>query len=140
MTMGRLNIASMGLWLGALGQALVLFSAGTGRLFSALGFCLLLIPWLIVFTITFCRVPPFGPRPFMRCLTVSLAWYAVASVVAVLTTLVRVAHNSVWSESVISTVLICAGSLSFIPLLKAVFFLRGLNSGTDSPETDDVSD
>src|SRR5437879_214797 len=74
--LGTLSVASWGFAIGVLGQW-----AFYGRLFPRLpGWvveAVLLVPWLIVFTISFCNRPPFGPRPFRRCLLFAMCWYAV---------------------------------------------------------------
>src|SRR5690606_37159557 len=42
----------------------------------------LFIPWLTVFTISFCNRPPFGPRPYRHCLTFATSWYAAVTFLA----------------------------------------------------------
>ena len=79
--MNTLGIASWGFLIGAMGQW-----AFFGRLFPRLPNWLvmgtLLIPWLTVYTISFCNRPPFGPRPFRRCLLFAMGWYAVMTLLA----------------------------------------------------------
>ena len=43
---------------------------------------LVFIPWLTVFTISFCNRPPFGPGPFRRCLIFAMSWYAAMTLIA----------------------------------------------------------
>src|SRR5579864_7185809 len=73
--MGILNIASLGLLIGALGQSLL-----WGNPFPRLPQWIVLIqflpPWLTVYTISFCRQAPFGPRVFRHCLMFAMCWYA----------------------------------------------------------------
>ncbi len=40
------------------------------------------VPWLTVFGISFCHRPPFGPRPFRRCLVFAMSWYTGMTVIA----------------------------------------------------------
>src|ERR1051325_1277205 len=82
--MGTLSIASWGLLIGAMGQA-IFFT----RLFPGLPkwvewvvFCVLYVPWLTVFGISFCKQAPCGPRPFRRCLIFAMCWYAVMTLLA----------------------------------------------------------
>lgn len=79
--MNTLGIASWGFLIGAMGQW-----AFFGTLFPHLSDRLvvgtLLIPWLTVFTISFCNRAPFGPRPFRRCLLFAMVWYAVMTLLA----------------------------------------------------------
>ena len=44
--------------------------------------CVLLLPWLIVNAISFCKIPPCGPRSFRRCLLIVMCWYALVCIVA----------------------------------------------------------
>jgi len=43
---------------------------------------LVFVPWLTVFTISFCNVAPFGPRLFRRCLIFAISWYAAITLIA----------------------------------------------------------
>jgi hypothetical protein len=79
--MGELNIASWALLIGAWGQM-----GFYGLLFPRLPtwaiMAPLYLPWLTVYVISFCRVAPFGPRPFRYCLTFAMCWYAVMTLLA----------------------------------------------------------
>ena len=112
--MGRLNTASQGLFAGALGQCIAY-----GRLFPGppawLMFGLLLLPWLLVFTISFCHAPPFGPRRFRRCLVFAMLYYTAASVVGeALGVILEVPPGAA------ARVLVGLGALSFPVLIREV--------------------
>lgn len=67
-----------------MGQALLfgVFQTTSSRTPSFIIFILLLVPWLTVFTISFCRQPPFGPRLFRHCLVFVMSWYSVMTIIA----------------------------------------------------------
>lgn len=79
--MNRLSIASLGLFIGAIG-----LGAFYGYLFPHLPTWIVtgisLLPCLMVFVISFCKVAPFGPRPFRYCLVFATCWYTVATLLA----------------------------------------------------------
>src|SRR6516164_998942 len=116
--MNRLYVASWGLLLEAAGQA---FLCDTALPFIAswAPFVALLRPWLTVYTISFCRQAPFGPRRLRHRLTFSMCWYATATVLAeVLRFLTRQAPRSHVPSSV-ARVITYAGMLSFIVFVHA---------------------
>jgi hypothetical protein len=78
--MGRLNITSLGLALGSVGQTLLVAPVFTR--FGRLAFAVALVPWLITYTITFCRQPPCGIRAFRKTLWFSLGWHAAVTILA----------------------------------------------------------
>jgi hypothetical protein len=61
--MGTIHMAGYGLLVGAFGQ-IALYQNLFSRLPKWVALCVLLPPWLIVYTISFCRRPPFRPPPF----------------------------------------------------------------------------
>jgi hypothetical protein len=73
--MGRINWVSLLLALGAMGQ-FAFYDALFPRGPAPVMWIALLLPWLTVFTISFCRVPPFGPRRFRHALIFAMVWYA----------------------------------------------------------------
>jgi hypothetical protein len=79
--MNQLSIASWGLFIGASGQGVFY-----GYLFPHLATWIVtgisLLPGLIVFVISFCKVAPFGPRPFRYCLVFAMRWYAAVTLLA----------------------------------------------------------
>jgi hypothetical protein len=76
-----LQIASLGLWVGALGQLAFL-----DRLFphhSSLCTALSLVPWFTIFVVTFCNAPfPCSARAFRYILLFAMCWYASMSLLA----------------------------------------------------------
>ncbi len=73
--MGKLNLASWGLIVGALGQW-----GFYGRLFPRVPnwaiMMALFLPCYALILITFCNSPPFGPCSFRRCLLAGMCSYA----------------------------------------------------------------
>lgn len=69
---GKLNIASCRLFIGAMGQESLY-----GELFphrpDGIVMVPLSLPWLTVFFISFCRMPPFAARPFRDCLIFAMS-------------------------------------------------------------------
>lgn len=121
--MGRISISSLGLWIGAAGQRLLLTAwVPLSRLDIIL--IALFVPWLTVYTISFCKEPPFGPRRFRHCLLFAMGWYTVMTLctetVQVLTHLNR--HNHI--VNVMGQVLTYTGALSFIVFFRACVELR----------------
>ena len=79
--MGKLNVPSFALLIGSMGQMALLapiFPHWPPKFVWAF----LLPPWLIIYTITFCRQPPFGPRGFRRALSLAMYWYGIATMTA----------------------------------------------------------
>jgi len=135
--MGALTKASGGLLIGALGQALAY-----ADLFPHFPFGIIwmvsFIPWLIVFGISFCNRPPFGPRPFRWCLIVAMIWYALASIIVeVLRFFIHVPPRGVdpiVAERVIigARVIMFLGMLSFIVLIRTCITLRRYETKKDA--------
>lgn len=72
--MRAINIASWGFWVGAGGQMAfygMLFPGGPRILMAIVA----LVPWFVLFAVSFCNRPPFGPRPMRHCLTLAVGWY-----------------------------------------------------------------
>jgi hypothetical protein len=121
--MNQLSIASWGLFIGAIGQGVFY-----GYLFPHLSAWIVigisLLPWLIVFFISFCRVAPFGPRPFRYCLVFAMFWYTLVTLLAeTLYLLTRPAASKHFSIIVVR-VPTYLGLLSFIVFVRVVFALR----------------
>ena len=121
--MNQLSIASWGLFIGAIGQG-----AFYGYLFPHLPTWIVtgvsLLPWLIVFVISFCRVAPFGPRPFRYCLVFVMCWYTVVTLLAeTLYVLTRPAASKQFSI-IVARVPTYLGLLSFIVFVRVVSALR----------------
>lgn len=123
--MGTLNLASWGLLVGAIGQAafyLRLFP----RLPTWLVMAVLFVPWLTVFTISFCNRPPFGPSPFRRCLVFAMCWYGILAVFAeVLYWFIQPAPRGHFPLILARVLMYCAGAISFFVFMRACAALRG---------------
>ena len=121
--MGGLNIASLGLAIGVMGQYWFY-----GRFFSNLPHWIvagvLCVPWLTVYTISFCNAAPFGPRPFRLCLISAMAWYALATIFAEV--IQHFVHLPADGHITITAarVLMYFGVLSFIVFIRACIWLR----------------
>ena len=110
--MGRLHIASWALLLGAIGQGAFyasLFPRFPGWALTTL----LLPPWLTIYTISFCRQAPFGPRPFRYALIFAMWWYALATLLA--ETLNFLVHTARWGgpPALAARAVMYSGALSF---------------------------
>jgi hypothetical protein len=129
--MSKLHIASWGLLIGALGQA-GFYGQLFPRLPSWIVFIALLPPWLTVYTISFCRQAPCGPRPFRRCLLVAMCWYAVMTLLA--ETLYFSIHPASYGHFSITVarVIVYIGSLSFIVFVRACIALRRYETENDA--------
>jgi hypothetical protein len=125
--MGLLNLSSFGLAVGAVGQALFF-----GYLFSnfpsKIGFLGVLVPWFVIYTITFCRCAPCGRRPFRLILIFAMSWYTAAALLAeVLCLIIRPIPHGHYSL-IIPRLLMYLGSLSFIVFVRGCISLRSLES------------
>lgn len=116
--LSRLNVASLGLLVGAVGQA-VLYSNLSSRIPRWAILVPLYIPWLTVYAISFCRQPPCGPRRFRDCLIFAMSWYvAMAFAAEVLTDVLHPVLRDRLSLT-LGRMLMCAGALTFIVLIRA---------------------
>jgi hypothetical protein len=79
--MNTLGIASLGFLIGAMGQWAFYYRIFP-RLPDWLVMVALFIPWVTVYTISFCNRAPFGPRPFRHCLIFAMSWYAAMTLLA----------------------------------------------------------
>jgi hypothetical protein len=80
--MGRLNVASVPLIIGPIGQLWFFghLHPGLVRLFIMPA---IFLPWIVAFAITFCAtMPPFGPRVFQSLLILIMAGYASLTILA----------------------------------------------------------
>lgn len=128
---GMLNISSYALLIGALGlQWFYLRFPFHLPHWLILG--VLFIPWLTVYTISFCNGTPFGPRPYRWCLLVAMGWYALLTVMAEvgqrLVQLPPDGHIPITA----ARCLMYLGLLSFIPFIHA--YKRLLKYETEPPD------
>jgi hypothetical protein len=123
--MSKLSIASWGLALGSLGQLGLLgrFMSHGGWAFRVIP-VFVFLPWLTVYAISFCKQPPFGPRPFRYCLIFAMSWYAFITLVA--ETLSTLAQPVVLGGFPITAAraLTYLGAISFVVLIQACVAIR----------------
>jgi hypothetical protein len=121
--MNQLSIVSWGLFIGAIGQGVFygyLFPHLPTRIVTGIS----LLPWLIVFVISFCKVAPFGPRPFRYCLVFAMCWYTGVTLLAeTLYLLTRPAASKHFSI-IVARIPTYLGLLSFIVFVRVLFALR----------------
>jgi len=121
--MGTLNISSLILVVGAIGQYWFY-----SRVFSSIAEWIVLgvlfVPWLTVFVITFCKRPPFGPHPFRICLLFVMGLYALLTISAeILDSLLHLPPDGHFSATA-ARIMMYAGFLCFIPFIRAYHLLR----------------
>ena len=129
-TLGALHIWSWGLFIGAMGQYAFYWSFAplpnwtVGALF---------IPWVTVFTISFCnRPPPISPRAFRGCLLFAMSWYALMTLLTeVLYFLIPPARGP-FSALIGRVLMYVFGAGSFLVLVRAWMELRRYESKRES--------
>jgi hypothetical protein len=117
--MGRINIAGWALFIGAVGQALLLGHL-TDRVPSWLVFVPLSGPWLLVYVISFCRVAPCGPHRFAQLLVIAMTWYSFNTFMCELVWLFHPTGRSRMYGAAIPHALCYGSAVSFIVLVRAV--------------------
>jgi hypothetical protein len=121
--MGTLNVTSWWFFVGIGGQ-FVFYAALFPRLPSWVVWVFLLPPFLTINLISFCRQPPFGPRPFRHALVIAMCWYALATVLAEsLHFLLRPAPWGHFSFT-LARLLMYSGAGSFIVFVRYCIALR----------------
>jgi hypothetical protein len=132
--MGGLNIASLGFAIGAMGQYWFY-----GRFFPHLSHWIvgvvLCLPWLTIYTISFCNAAPFGPRPFRLCLIGAMVWYVLTCIFAEITQhFVRLPPDGHFTVTA-ARVLMYFGVLSFVVFIRACISLNRYekSKGADHP-------
>jgi hypothetical protein len=122
-SLGMINISSFGLWVGSVGQALLLTSS-----FPAVPLWVVYIPllgpWILVFVLSFCQVAPCGPRRFYQILMAAMCWYVFNTLVAELAHLPRGAVEPPNYPIGVPHLIILAGAISFVVLIRAVIQIR----------------
>jgi hypothetical protein len=117
--MGRINVAGYGLAIGAIGQALLLNALS--HWFSAwLIFIPLLVPWLMVHVVSFCKVAPCRPRRFAQILSIAMAWYVFDALLCELIWLFIPTGRAIGLSAAIAHLLCYGSALCFIVLIHAV--------------------
>jgi len=130
--MGSLSIASWGLLIGAMGQWAFYY-----RIFPHLPdwliFGAVIIPWLTVFTISFCNRPPFGPRPFRHCLIFAISWYAGMTLLAeALHFFMQPAPRGHFSLIAARVLMYVLGAVSVTVFIRACITLRRYETNPDA--------
>jgi hypothetical protein len=130
--MGKINVAAYGMALGTLGQALML-ARRPGAYPSWAMFLLLLGPWILVHLISFCKVPPCGPKRFAQILSISMWWYSFDTLCCELLWVFAPTSTSRLSVAVFAHAFAYGGATSFIVLIRAVRAARTF--AENRPET-----
>jgi len=129
--LGKLNIASLCLIPGAMGQYWFY-----GRSFpSAPEWVILLplfLPWLTTFTFTIAKRPPFGPRPFRFFLLIVMCWYALVTILAEGMNFYHPLPSDGHITIVMARVLMYFGLLCFLPFIRAYILLRQQESAQNT--------
>jgi hypothetical protein len=128
--MSAISLASFGFFVGAIGQAVFY-----GILFPHLpkyAFVIWLVPWLTVFTISFCRQALFGPRPFRWCLIFAMCWYSILALLAEGLYRMMQPSPSEHTKVVVARALMYLGALSFIVFVRACITLRRYETSNDA--------
>jgi len=124
--LGNLNILSVVLAFTAMGQYWFykhIFPHITAWIVWGVVF----VPWVTIFTITFCKRPPFGPRPFARCLLFAMCWYAFFTIAAEgLNCLLPLPPDRHFPITA-ARILMYGGWLTFIPLARSYIYVRRLS-------------
>lgn len=115
---GRVNITGYVLGFGAVGQSLLLGNA-IQRVPLWLIFIPLLVPFLIVHVISFCRVAPCGPRRWAQMLTFAMSWYIADTAVCELVWLLQPAARSHAYSGTIPHAIAYGCAVSFVVLVRA---------------------
>jgi hypothetical protein len=79
--MSTINLASHGLWIGAIGQ-FWFYHRPLSDFPQELVWSFLLLPWFTVFAISFFKRPPIGRRSFRLCLVSVMVWYTLVTLIA----------------------------------------------------------
>ena len=126
--MGTLHIASLALLIGSMGQ-LPFYASLFPKLPYWAVWIPLLPPWLTIYTISFCRRPPFGARPFRYALILAMCWYAASTLLAEL--LGFLVHPAPWGHFsfTLGRLLMYSGALSFMVFLRFCAVLRRHEQG-----------
>jgi hypothetical protein len=123
--MSKLSVASWGLLFGAIGQSVFYRCLFPGSAdWDKVRFGLLLLPWLTVFTISFCNRPPFGPRPFRYCLSAAMCSYAFITMLAEALNLYAQPGPREHSQMTIARVFMYLGTFSFVVFVRTCIVLR----------------
>ena len=129
--LSKVHIASYGLFIGIAGP-LILFADLLPRIPVWIIAVVLLPPWLTVYTISFCRQPPCGPRRFRQCLVFAMCWYAGMILIAeALHFLMKPLSRGHFPHTV-ARLLALLGALTFIVFVRVCVQLRRYESETTS--------
>ncbi len=121
--LGRLNL---------FGYALVPGTVGLhwfyGRLFPGVSswvvWGILFLPWYTIHAITFAKVPPFGARPFRRCLLAVVCAFGLLVVGAEIIQFVYHLPAEGSFSLTIARILTYCGCICFVPFVRAYLTLR----------------
>ena len=123
---GVINLSSLALLVGAFGLNWF-YTRFPLHLPHWLIQAILFLPWLAVFTISFCNAAPFGPRTYRRTLAGVMCWYFLLAVGTEI-------GQQIWHLSpdgcvplIAARCLVLFGFLSFIPFTLAIRLLRKID-------------
>jgi hypothetical protein len=111
----RYIMAVFSLFVAAIGQALFCESLRphVSPILAVVGF---MVPFIIVFVLTYTKRPPLPARLFFRCWLFALVWYAAATLLAELASFLGYLQHS--GPVILPRLLMYVGSLGVIPFLQ----------------------
>src|SRR5689334_5624312 len=110
------------LLVGVLGQAGFLSQPVKPYLPPIIAAIIIILPWLIVFIITFTKQPFLPPRPFRICLLFALCWFVALTILAeILHYLGRIPPDSPQFAGTLCRVLMHIGWLSSLCIIRLYF-------------------
>jgi hypothetical protein len=112
-----LNIANWGLIVGTTGQA-ILYRSVFPQKFIWLVAVMLFPPWLLIYVISFFRVPPVGPKRFRRIIIFAMCWYAGALL------LFEIFHALPWISHQQDLPIGWARAVAYGAILSYIVFIR----------------
>src|SRR5260221_7083922 len=124
--LGRLNIVSLSLAVGAMGQ--LWFRRLFPNLPAWVVMGVIFLPWITAFVITFCKQPLFGPRQFRFCLIFVICWYSGATFLAEIVNHYKPLPPDGHFTITVARILMYFGWISFIPFVRAFMLLSRLES------------
>lgn len=120
---GMVNLSSFGLLIGAFGLQWF-FLRFPLHVSHWLLLCLVFLPWIVVYAISFCNAPPFGLRAYRFSLIGVMGWFATLTVLAEIGQYVWRLPPDGHIPITAARCLTCVGWLSFIPFVLAIRSIR----------------
>jgi hypothetical protein len=121
------------LFIGVLGQAAFLSPVTKPHLPAIIAVMISLLPWLIVFTITFTKQSFLPPRPFRFCLLFAMCWFGSLTILAeILYHLGYMPPDSPSDAVTLSRVLMHIGWLSLLFIVPRCIAISRYESNRDA--------